>query len=199
MSDSRHLGSICVFAGSRPGTSDLYGNAAQKLGEALTRNKIDLVFGGGKVGLMGILADAVLSGGGRVTGVIPDALMKREVAHTQLTELVIVDSMHTRKATMAERSDAFIALPGGMGTLEELFEVLTWKQLGLHNKPCGLINVDGYYDALLALLDESVNRGFVKAMHRKILLDDTNPDRLIQRLRTVELEPDRKWIDESQS
>ena len=158
--------SVCVFAGSNKGSSPRFAEAAKELGKTLTDRDIDVVFGGGKVGLMGVLADEALARGGAVTGVIPETLMEREVAHAGLTELIVVDSMHTRKALMASRADAFIAIPGGMGTLEELFEVLTWKQLGLHAKPCGLLNVEGYYDNLLSLLDHAVDHGLGRVAMR---------------------------------
>jgi uncharacterized protein (TIGR00730 family) len=141
-----------------------------------------MVYGGGKVGLMGLLADACLSEGGRVIGVIPQALKDREVAHLGLTELRVVSSMHERKSLMAELSDAFVALPGGYGTWEELFEMLTWSQLGLHRKTCGLLNVNGYYDSLLALADAAVSEGFLREVNRDLLLSDSDPERLLEAL-----------------
>src|SRR5450631_2451172 len=153
---------ICVFAGSSSGSRKEYLAAAQELGQAPVRRQIGLVYGGARVGLMGALADAVLAAHGHVTGVIPEALAVKEVAHEGLSDLRVVASMHERKALMADLSDGFIALPGGWGTLEEFFEVLTWAQLGLHQKPCGLLNVNGYFDGLLAFLDDALEEGFVR-------------------------------------
>ena len=180
---------ICVFCGSSSGTHPAYARAARALGTELAERRIDVVYGGGRVGLMGELAEAALQAGGAVIGVIPEALSVREVAHDQLTELHVVPSMHARKALMAELSDAFIALPGGMGTLEELCEVLTWAQLGIHGKPCGLLNVARYFDPLLALFDHAVREGFVRPEHRAILIDDVEPERLVER---IELQPARR-------
>lgn len=173
---------ICVFCGSNAGTREVYQQAAQTVGRLLCRRGVELVYGGGHVGLMGIVADACLSEGGRVIGVIPQALADREVAHTGLTELRIVGSMHERKFLMAELSDAFLALPGGFGTWEELFEMLTWSQLGIHRKACAVLNVDGYYDPLLAMADRAVDEGFLRATNRNLLLADTDPGRLIDRV-----------------
>ena len=168
---------ICVFCGSSAGRQPAYRAAAQRLGRALAARDIGLVYGGAQVGLMGAVADAVLADGGRSIGVIPESLARVEVAHQHLTELHIVATMHERKAMMAERSAAFIALPGGIGTLEELFEAWTWSQLGIHAKPVGLLNVDGYYDALLAFLDHTAAEGFVRPVHREMLVagDDAEP------------------------
>jgi uncharacterized protein (TIGR00730 family) len=173
---------LCVFAGANAGAHDDYRETASALGTELARREITLVYGGASVGLMGAIADAVLQGGGEAIGVIPRALVEREVAHPSLSELRIVESMHARKALMGELSDAFLALPGGLGTLEELFEVATWKQLGLHDKPVGLLNVRGYYDRLVALLDHAVAEGFVKAEHRQMLLIDRDAGRLLERI-----------------
>jgi uncharacterized protein (TIGR00730 family) len=173
---------ICVFCGSSSGGNAAYAEAARTVGAHLAQQKIGVVYGGGRVGLMGELADAALAGGGSVIGVIPRALFEREVAHEGVTEMRVVSSMHERKALMAELSEAFIALPGGMGTFEELCEVLTWAQLGIHSKPCGLLNVERYYDPLLALLDHAVREGFVRREHRSILIDDADPKRLIDRI-----------------
>ncbi|MES1255258.1 MAG: TIGR00730 family Rossman fold protein [Acidobacteriota bacterium] len=164
---------ICVFAGSQPGVRPVYTAAAQGLGAALVGRGLGLVYGGGRIGLMGAVADAVLDAGGHVTGVIPQALVAREVAHEGLSDLRVVPSMHVRKAMMAELADGFIALPGGWGTLEELFEVLTWAQLGLHQKPCGVLNVAGYFDGLLAFLDQSVAEGFVRSEnHARVVVSE---------------------------
>jgi uncharacterized protein (TIGR00730 family) len=159
----RHL---CVFCGSNRGNNPAYEAAAQQLGAELASRGITLVYGGGNVGLMGILADATLHAGGKVIGVIPEALMAREVGHRGLTELHIVKTMHERKALMAELSDGFIALPGGIGTFEEFFEVLTWAQLGIHNKPCALLNVAGFFDPLLQMIEHTVAEGFLRPSHR---------------------------------
>lgn len=176
------LNALCVFTGSRVGRNDRYREAAIALGGAMASRKIRLVFGGGNVGLMGVIADTVLAAGGEAVGVIPEMLKKREVAHQELTELHVVESMHTRKALMARLSDGFVAMPGGLGTLEELFEVLTWSQLGIHSKPCGLLNVDGYYDGLVSFVDRQVREGFVAREHRELLLVDDDPIALLERL-----------------
>jgi uncharacterized protein (TIGR00730 family) len=176
---------ICVFCGSSSGARPEYAAAARAVGEGLAARGIGLVYGGGRVGLMGELAESALRAGGSVIGVIPQTLAAREVAHEGLTELRVVPSMHARKALMAELSDAFVALPGGLGTLEELCEVLTWAQLGIHAKPCGILNVDRYFDPLLALLDHAAREGFVKREHRAILIDEVDPGRLIQRISSL--------------
>ena len=173
---------ICVFCGSAAGLREDYRNAAQELARALFGRGIGLVYGGGNVGLMGILADAMLQAGGAVIGVIPRALVAREVAHRGLTELRIVDTMHQRKAMMNELSDAFIALPGGFGTLEEFFEILTWSQLGIHDKPCGLLNVSGYFDRLLSMLDHAAEERFVRPPHRELVIAETDASAMLQRL-----------------
>jgi uncharacterized protein (TIGR00730 family) len=173
---------ICVFCGSNAGSREVYRQAAQTVGRLLCRRGIELVYGGGHVGLMGIVADACLNEGGRVIGVIPQALADREVAHAGLTELRIVTTMHERKSVMAGLSDAFVALPGGYGTWEEFFEVLTWSQLGLQRKACALLNVDGYYDPLLDMADRALSEGFVRPVHRGLLVSDSDPARLLDRL-----------------
>lgn len=173
---------ICVFCGSSSGMRPGYATAARELGNLLAERKIGLVYGGGSVGLMGILADAALAAGGEVIGVIPQSLADKEVAHRGLTELRIVDTMHERKAVMAERADAFIAMPGGFGTLDEFFEILTWAQLGIHGKPCGLLNVEGYFDSLLEYLDHAVNERLLKPAHRELILVENEPDKLLARL-----------------
>lgn len=164
---------ICVYCGSSDGARPEYRQAAAALGRAMLEKDIDLVYGGASVGLMGKLADTVLKGGGRVTGVIPEFLLNREISHTGLTELVVVDSMHERKSMMADLSDGFIALPGGIGTMEELFEILTWSHLRFHNKPCALLNVAGYYDHLNAFMQHGVNQGFIrKKTGAKLIIKD---------------------------
>lgn len=173
---------VCVFCGASTGVREEYGDAARKLAAALARRGLGLVYGGGKVGLMGLLADSMLQAGGEVIGVIPQHLVAKEVAHRGVTELHVVDTMHQRKAMMNELSDAFIALPGGYGTLEEFFEILTWSQLGIHCKPSGLLNVSGYYDNLLAMLDHAVVEGFLLPANRKLVIADTDADLLVQRL-----------------
>jgi uncharacterized protein (TIGR00730 family) len=174
--------SLAVFCGSSNSVASIYQEAARELGRLLGQRAIRLVYGGGHVGLMGVVADACLNVGGSVIGVIPQALADREVAHRGLTELRVVGSMHERKAVMAELSDAFLALPGGYGTWDELFEALTWSQLGIQNKVCGLLNVNGYYDSLIAMMDRAVAEGFIRDPHREWLLSDTDVSRLLDRL-----------------
>src|SRR4051812_40716759 len=176
------LGSICVFCGSSPGLRPEYAIAAAMLGRLLAEQSIRLIYGAGNVGLMGVLADAALAAGGQVIGVIPQGLVDRELAHQGLTELRIVTSMHERKALMAELSGAFIALPGGLGTYEELCEVLTWAQLGIHHKPCGCLNVLGYFDPLIQMLDHAVAEGFLSPENRRLLLMDDDVENLLQGL-----------------
>ena len=173
---------ICVFTGSSHGTRSDYREAAQTLGQAMARRHLGLVYGGGDVGLMGVIADAALADDGEVFGVIPDTLMERELGHGGVTELYIVDSMHARKARMAELSDAFIALPGGFGTMEELFEVITWAQLGIHMKPVGLLNISGYYDHLLAFIQHMKDEKFVREKHHDILIVEEEPETLLDRI-----------------
>jgi uncharacterized protein (TIGR00730 family) len=190
---------LCVFAGSSRGAREEYAEAAERLARELVKRRYGLVYGGGKVGMMGVLADATLAAGGEVIGVIPKALLEKEVAHGGLTELRVVASMHERKAMMAELSEGFIALPGGLGTLEEFFEVLTWAQLGLHPKPCGLLNVSGYYDRLLDFLDLTVEERFVKSQHRALVLISTSPADLLDRLAAYRPPHVEKWIDRESS
>lgn len=189
------LTSVCVFTGSSAGALDAYADAARDLASALLSRHQTLVYGGAKVGLMGVLADAVLQGGGKVIGVIPAHLEAKEVAHRGLTDLRVVGSMHERKAVMADLSDAVIALPGGLGTLEELFEMLTWAQLGLHRKPCGVLNVAGYFDRLLAFLDHAVTQRFISDPHRGLLLSDQGPEALLDRMASYEAVQTGKWLD----
>lgn len=193
------LNTICVFCGSNYGLKPSYRSAATELGELLAAGGLTLVYGGGCVGLMGTLADAALSAAGEVIGVIPHALVAKEVSHPGLTKLHVVDSMHERKALMASLSDAFIALPGGFGTAEELCEILTWGQLGIHQKPIGLLNVDGFFDALLEWLDHATREGFVGREHRQLLLADTNPSRLLARMSAYEVPPVEKWLDRAKT
>jgi uncharacterized protein (TIGR00730 family) len=174
--------SVCVYCGSRDGLDPLFGEAARALGSFIGRSGWRLVYGGGRAGLMGQVADATLAAGGSVFGVIPQSLMTREVGHTGLSELRVVNTMHERKQAMAEAADLFLALPGGIGTFEELFEVWTWRQLGYHDKPVGLLNVAGYYDRLLEFLDHSQQQGLVDAGQRRALEVDTDPVRLALRL-----------------
>lgn len=188
---------ICVYCGSREGDNPRYAEATKALGAALVRRGLSLVYGGGGVGLMGVLADSVASAGGEVTGVIPRALLAREVGKTGLTEQLVVGSMHQRKATMEERADGFIALPGGLGTLEELLEVLTWAQLGMHGKPIGLLNVDGYFDALVAWLERSVADGFVEPVHRSMLIVETDVEALLDKMGDYQAPAVTKWLDPS--
>ena len=189
---------ICVFCGSNNGGRDSFPAAAESMGACLARCRIGLVYGGANVGLMGILANTVLAGGGRVIGVIPEALIAREIAHPGLTELRVVGSMHERKALMAELADAFIVLPGGFGTLDELSEMITWTQLGLHGKPCGLLNVDGFYDALISFLDNAVAEGFIRQEHRSIVLSDEDPDILLTKLQDYVAPVLQKSVDRNE-
>jgi len=185
---------LCVFCGSSAGARPLYAEAARQMGEALVARGITLVFGGGRIGLMGEIARTVLAGGGHVVGVIPRALVRKEIAYDDLTELHVVDSMHERKALMAQRSDGFIAMPGGFGTFEEFCEVLTWSQLGFHHKPVGLLNVAGYFDGLLALFDHAVEEGFVRARHRSLVVAASDPADLLDRFAAYEPPPVEEWI-----
>ena len=186
--------SLCVFCGSNVGARNSYAEAAAALGRTIAQRGLRLVYGGAAVGLMGVLADAALTAGGEVVGVIPASLVEREIAHAGLTETRQVKSMHERKALMADLSDAFIALPGGAGTLEELFEIWTWGQLGHHRKPAGLINVDGFFDALLAFLDHQAAERFMRQEHRAMLLVESDPVRLLERFATYEPPAVEKWI-----
>jgi uncharacterized protein (TIGR00730 family) len=190
---------ICVFAGSSRGAREDYAQAAERLALELVTRGYGVVFGGGRVGMMGVLADATLALGGEVIGVIPKALLEKEIGHGGLTELRVVASMHERKAMMADLSEGFIALPGGLGTLEEFFEVLTWAQLGLHPKPCGLLNVSGYYDRLLEFLDRTVEERFVKSPHRALVITSTSPADLLERFATYRPPQVAKWIDRAAS
>jgi uncharacterized protein (TIGR00730 family) len=172
-----------VYCGANAGVTPAYAEAARALGRALADQNLALVYGGGKVGLMGVIADAVLAAGGEVTGVIPTALVEREVGHMGLTRQFIVKDMHERKAMMASLSDGFIAMPGGMGTLEELFEMLTWSQLGIHAKPIGLLNVDGFYDGLIDFIAHASGQGFIRPQHAALMMSATDPQALLQLLK----------------
>lgn len=190
---------ICVFCGSNPGASPIYVETARTLGETLARRRLGLVYGGGKVGLMGAVADGALAAGGEAIGVIPHALVVREVAHQGLTELRVVDSMHERKALMAELADGFLVLPGGIGTMEEFFEVWTWAQLGLHGKPIGLLDTAGYYAQLQGFLDHAVAERFLHPDHRSTVLVDADPGRLLDRMQGYAPPNVAKWIDRAKS
>jgi len=184
---------ICVFCGSNAGARSEYAETARALATVLAERKLGIVYGGGNVGLMGVVADAALARGGEVIGVIPRKLVEKEVGHRGVTELRIVETMHERKALMNDLSDAFIALPGGFGTFDEFFEVLTWSQLGFHGKPCALLNVAGYYDGLLTMLDHAVTERFLRPAHRELVIADTDPLRLLQRLSAFAAAPKEKW------
>lgn len=190
---------VCVFCGSSPGERPEYGEAAKALASHLAAEKVSIVYGGTSVGLMRIVADAALAAGGEVIGVIPHPLLAKEIAHQQLSNLRVVESMHERKALMAELSDAFIALPGGFGTFEEFCEVLTWTQLGLQRKPAGLLNVAGYYDHLLKLFDHAVREQFVTPAHRGMVITDSDPVALFTKLLACELPRVEKWISRAQT
>lgn len=185
---------ICVFCGSNPGTNPAYVEAAVTVGTLLASRQIGLVYGGGHVGMMGTIADAVLARGGEVIGVIPIALAEKEVEHKGLTRLHVVKSMHERKALMSDLADGFIALPGGFGTFEEYCEIITWAQLGFHHKPCGLLNVAGYYNHLLAMIDHGVDQQFIRPVHRQLVIDDTDAERLLERMAAFVPPVIDKWI-----
>jgi uncharacterized protein (TIGR00730 family) len=188
---------LCVFCGSSLGIQTSYAQEADHMGRLLAERGIELVYGGGNVGLMGRVADACLNQGGRAIGVMPRALFDKEIAHRGLTELHVVESMHQRKALMADLADAFVAMPGGFGTWEEFCEVLTWSQLGLQRKACAVLNVSGYYDPLLDMADRAVEQGFLRDAHRDLLLADTDPGRLLDRLTSYTVPIVDKWIDRS--
>jgi uncharacterized protein (TIGR00730 family) len=190
---------VCVFAGSNAGSRPAYTEAARSLGMALVRRGTQLVYGGGGTGLMGVLADAVLENGGRVTGVIPGPLVERELAHDGVTALEVVGSMHERKARMADLADAFVALPGGLGTLEEFMEIWTWAQLGIHAKPCGLVNAAGYYDRLIGMVDHMVDEGLVRKLHRELIVVDADPERLMSRIEAHVPPELERWLDRRQT
>jgi uncharacterized protein (TIGR00730 family) len=182
MATDRQMNRICVFCGTNPGSRPDYGSAARDLGQILAEQGIELVYGGASVGIMGELADAVHAHGGHVTGIIPQQLMEKEAAHTGLRNLIVVASMHQRKSQMADMSDGFIALPGGIGTLEGFFEILTWSQLGIHDKPSGILNVAGYFDGLTRFLDHAVREGFLTEEHRSAIIMESDPKVLLERM-----------------
>jgi uncharacterized protein (TIGR00730 family) len=191
---------ICVFCGASPGARPEYAVAAEELARLLAADGLGVVYGGGGVGLMGRLADASLEAGGEITGVIPRALVDKEIGHRDVADMRVVESMHERKALMAELADAFVALPGGLGTLEELFEVYTWSQLGLHRKACGLLDVEGYYTGIAAFLDHAVSERFLRSEHRELLIVEREPAAMLERLRSFRpatVQP--KWIDRQES
>jgi uncharacterized protein (TIGR00730 family) len=191
--------SVCVYCGSAPGAKPVYAEAAKAFGRALVEADMSLVYGGGRVGLMGLIADEVLAHGGRAVGVIPELLLNKEVGHTDLTELHVVPDMHERKKKMADLSDAFVAMPGGVGTFEELFEVYTWAQLGYHQKPVALLDVDGYYDPLLAMLRHTVEEGFMREAYLNILQVAREPDEMIEKLRRYVPPVHDKWAEKRDS
>jgi uncharacterized protein (TIGR00730 family) len=188
------LKAVCVFCGSREGSRPAYAEAARRTGREIARRGLGLVYGGGRVGLMGTVADAALEAGGEVVGVITEALISREIAHAGLTKLHVVGSMHERKMLMADLSDGFVTLPGGYGTLEEFFEVLSWAQLSIHEKPCGLLDVNGFWDPLSTLFDQAVTEGFVHPNHRSLVLTEGNPRVLLERMESYTPPETRKWI-----
>lgn len=190
---------ICVYCGSSPGRLDAYADGARALARVLVRRDLGLVYGGAGIGLMGLLADTVLQLGGRAVGVIPEALARKEVVHKSLTEIHVTQSMHERKTLMAERSDGFIAMPGGIGTFEEIFEIWTWAQLGLHAKPCGLLNMAGYYDALNTFLDHACAEQFLKPQHRSMLIVEQEPEQLLDRFARYRRPSVQKWLDPDES
>lgn len=190
---------VCVYCGSSPGRLDAYADAARALGQALVARDLGLVYGGASIGLMGLVADTVLQLGGRAVGVIPQALARKEVVHRHLTELHVTQSMHERKTMMAELSDGFIAMPGGIGTFEEIFEIWTWAQLGIHAKPCGLLNAAGYFDALTRFLDHATAEEFLKPPHRALLMVEQTPLALLDRFASYQPPSIRKWLDPDES
>jgi uncharacterized protein (TIGR00730 family) len=189
--------SLCVYCGSSFGSSPDYADAARALAKAMVDDNIALVYGGGNVGLMGVIADEVMRLGGKATGVIPTALLEKEVGHRTLTQLHVVKDMHERKAMMAELSDGFIAMPGGIGTLEELFEVLTWSQLGFHNKPIGLLNVHGFYDDLIKFMQHLVAQGFLRPEHASLMMHEPDATALLQRFKTFQPQYQHKLLNRS--
>ena len=192
------LSAVAVYCGSSPGADPAYARAAAALGRLLAERGLRLVYGGGHVGLMGVLADASLASGGEVFGVITRALEAKEVAHDALTSLTVVDTMHERKAAMADAAEAFVMLPGGYGTFDEFFEAVSWTQLGIHDKPCGVLDVAGYYAPLRALLDEATRQGFVSRAHRELVITESEPRRLLDRLAGWAPVTADKWLDRSQ-
>lgn len=194
----RSIKKLCVFCGSSTGSLPVYADRARQLGRDLAAAGVTLVFGGGRVGLMGILADSVLAAGGRAIGVIPRSLVEKEIAHASLTELRIVASMHERKALMADLADAFLLLPGGYGSWEEFCEVVTWLQLGIHGKPCAILNVSGFYDSLLAQSKRALADGFLRSVHHDMIVIEENPAKVIARLAVTPLPAEAKWVQPQQ-
>jgi uncharacterized protein (TIGR00730 family) len=190
---------VCVYAGSNVGARPAYAASAEQLARALVARGIGVVFGGGNVGLMKVVADATMAAGGEVIGIIPDALMAREIGHGEITELRVVGSMHERKATMADLSDGFVALPGGFGTIEEIIEIATWSQLGLHAKPFGLLNVAGFYDPFVTFFDRAVTEGFLRPQHRAMLLVAEQPEPLLDAFTRWQPAAVHKWIDRDET
>jgi len=190
--------SICVYCGSNFGTDPIYRTVAEELGRALVARGQTLIYGGGNVGLMGVVADTVMQGGGEVIGIIPRSLMEREVGHRGVTRLEVVESMHERKTRMAELCDAFVAMPGGWGTLEELAEAATWTQLGIHRKPVGLLNVEHFYDPFLAYLDNAVTAGFIRPPHRGLVVSSDTVEGVLKAVETAELPVLQKWLEKKQ-
>ncbi len=190
---------ICVFCGSKMGINPRFLETAIQLGRVLAERRLDLVYGGASIGLMGAVADSVMAGGGKVVGVIPEAMASKEVAHDGLTEMHVVSSMHERKSMMARLADAFVALPGGFGSFEELLEMITWAQLGIHQKPVGILNVSGYYDPLIQLFERAIEEDFIRPSNRQLFLVDQEPDRLIQTLLTHKLPEVKRWITERET
>ena len=186
---------LCIYCGSSAGSNERYVDAARQLARKLAEKNIGVVYGGARVGIMGAVADAALAGGAEVIGVIPESLTRKELMHDGLTALHVVASMHERKAQMAELSDGFVALPGGFGTLEEIVEVITWAQLGFHRKPCGFLNVDGYFDAFFRFVDHAVGEGFIRTAHRNMIVCETSPESLLERFANYEAPDLPKWID----
>lgn len=187
--------SVCVYCGSATGVKLDYAIGAENLGRELLKRKMNLVYGGAGIGLMGKVADTVLAGNGKVTGVLPRNLFRTEVPHDALPEMIYVNSMHERKALMADLAECFVALPGGLGTIEELFEILTWSQLKIHQKPCAILNIDGYYDGLLGFMDYCVDQGFIRATHRDMLIVEEDPAVLLDRCEAFVPTDAQKWVD----
>jgi uncharacterized protein (TIGR00730 family) len=194
----RQIRHLCVFCGSSTGARPVYSEAAAQLGRVLANSNVALVFGGGCVGLMGILADSVLAAGGQAIGVMPRALVEKEIAHASLTKLHVVESMHQRKAMMADLADAFLLLPGGFGSWEEFCEIVTWLQLGIHRKPCAILNIAGYYDGLLSLAEHALAEGFLRPAHHDMVIVEENPQAVLSRLASVAIPSEVKWVGKSE-
>ncbi len=190
---------ICVFCGSKTGNSPLFLETAIQLGRVLAERGLELVYGGASIGLMGAVADSVMAGGGKVVGVIPEAMASKEVAHDGVTEMHVVSSMHERKSMMARLADAFVALPGGFGSFEELLEMITWAQLGIHRKPVGILNVNGYYDPLIQLFEGAIEAGFIKPRNRQLFVIEQEADRLLQTLLAHKPPEVKRWITERET